>query len=223
MRVLFLLPFVCPAVWGQEPPAAPAPSPAVTSQEATKVNPLYGAVVSPYNYRPMTGKERWLLYWNTSYNNPGAAARTMLAAAMDQKADTPPVWGQGMAGYGRRMGNHFGRFTLQDSYEEAAAAALGHEVRYMLCKCTGFWPRTKHALAMNIVTLDKNGKWVPHYSRIGGTFASEYTANLWMPRGYQTNGEALRGIALQFTFSTLFNLVKEFSPELNRVRKRKGP
>jgi hypothetical protein len=202
-------------------------SPALVAQQQPrpddqKVNMVWGSITrSGPEYRPLTGKERASLYVRASYKNPAGYFRAMLPAIGEQRNDEPHEWGQGTAGYARRFGNHFGRFVIQDSYEAITSAAIGQEVRYVLCPCKGVWKRSGYALGQFFFTLNQQGRYVPAYSRIGTTFAAEFTANTWMPPRLATTGEAMRGVGLQIGFGSVFNLVKEFSPEIRRILKRK--
>jgi hypothetical protein len=200
-----------------KPPASPA-----RALKATNYNPLYGSVVPPGQpYQPLTGKQRWQLFLIGSLGNPGIPFRSLVPAAFDLKNRDPEGWGQGMKGYAQRAGNRFGRFTIQDGLEGLSSHLVGYETRYIFSTSKNPWRRAGHALAMNFVTYNRHGKWVPHYPRVGMTFASEYLANLWMPKGAQTNAEATRGIMMQLGAASLFNLVKEFSPEMKRAFKRR--
>lgn len=169
------------------------------------------------NYQPLTGKERWNHYWRAAYWNPGVFFRAAGPAAGAQMNNDPPEWGQGMEGYSKRFANRFGRFALQQSYESAGAALLQHEVRYIPSSRTGFLPRAAHALTANIITYDRNGRRVPHVTRVGSMFAAEFTGNLWMPAGYRDTSTAMRGVGMELGVRSAFNLIKEFAPELKRM------
>ncbi len=79
--------------------------------------------------------------------------------------------------------------TLTDTYEAASAAALGHEVRYVRCRCSGFGARSATRWHPPFFTRDRNGGMVPAVSRIGGEFAAGYTGRLWLPEGISQTRE----------------------------------
>lgn len=169
------------------------------------------------DYQPLTGNERWNLYVRRAFWSPGVffrAAGPALGAHLD---NDPPAWGQGVEGYSKRFANRFGRFALQETYEAAGAAALGHEVRYIRSKRNGFFPRAGHALASYFVTYDRNGNRTPHVARVGAVFAAEFTGRLWMPAGYRDISTSMRGVGLQMGVGSAFNLIREFAPELKRT------
>jgi hypothetical protein len=173
------------------------------------------------SYQALTGKERWNLYLRKAFWSPGVLFRAAGPALGAHLKNEPPAWGQGAEGYSKRFANRFGRFTLQETYEAAGAAALGHEVRYVRSKRSGFFPRAGHALAANFVTYDRNGRRTPHIARVGSAFAAEFTASLWMPAGYRDASTAMRGVGVELGVSSAFNLLREFAPELKRMFGRK--
>ncbi|MFN0171799.1 MAG: hypothetical protein ACKV22_35755 [Bryobacteraceae bacterium] len=176
-----------------------------------------GTVRPPETYRPLTGRERWNIYFREAFWSPGAFFRAAGPALGSHLDNDPPEWGQGSGGFSRRAANRFGRFALQETYEAAGAALLQHEVRYLRSNKPGFLPRAAHALKANFVTYDKSGRQTPHVARIGSTVAAEFTGNLWMPPGHRGASEAMRGVGMRLGIGSAFNLLREFSPELRRL------
>jgi hypothetical protein len=173
--------------------------------------------VEPVSYQPLTGRERWNLYLRDTFWSTGAFFRAAGPALGAQLNNEPPAWGQGAEGYSRRVANRFGRFALQKTYEAAGAAALGHEVRYVRSRRSGFLPRATHALTANFITYDRNGRRTPHVARVGSVFAAEFKGSLWMPGGYRDAATAMRGVGRELGVSSAFNLIREFAPELKRM------
>jgi len=211
---LLLFSFGASIALAQQQPTLPA-TPAMDSSAAEpQVSRMLfsSAMVNKAEWRPLTGEERWRIYWRRTYFTPGVIFRTFGPATGSHLSDEPPQWGQGAEGYFRRAGNRFARFTMRDTMEAAGAAAIGHDVRYIKCDCTGFFPRFGHALAMGFVTLDRNGKYAPAYARYGAAFGAEFIGNTWMPSGYRDKSEAFRGVGIQIAYGSLFNVVREFMP-----------
>jgi hypothetical protein len=168
-------------------------------------------------YVPLTNAERWKLYVEQTFLTPGAYFRTFAVAADQDINGRPREWGQGLIGYSQRAGSNFARFGLFDTYETAAAEALGHEVRYVRCHCSGFLPRFGYALGAVFVTRNRDGQMVPHYARIGAAFASEATALLWYPPSYRNDDVVFRGVLLKLAGRGIMNNLHEFAPEMRRV------
>lgn len=200
---------------GQEPAEPPARN---EETALTQPAPLaknwgrYFRTVEREGYRPPTAAERWDIYWRTTYASPGTFFRAAGPALGDHLNDRPEVWPQGMDGYSRRFANRFARFALQDSLSHASSAALGYEVRYVRCGCSGLMRRLGHAMLWNFLTLDRNGRTVLNTPRIGSAFAAEFIGNAWMPAGYRTRQEAFRGVGIQLGVGAMFNVIREFAP-----------
>ncbi len=170
-------------------------------------------------YTPMTAEERLQVFLRRAVTSPGTPARAAFLAVFDQHANDPEGWGQGWDAYGRRFGNRMARSAVRNGIESASAAALGFDQRYVLCNCDGVLRRTGHALAMNFVTYNRHGHWVPNVPRVGSTIAAEYIGLTWLPPGTRTTGEATRGLALNLLTGSLTNIWREFSPPMMRQLK----
>lgn len=107
--------------------------------------------------------------------------------------------------------------------ESGAAAALGYEQRYIQCNCDGTLRRTAHAMAMNFITYDRRGRWVPNIPRVGSTIAAEYISRGWLPDERRTAAQNVQELSLQLATGSLVNVWREFSPPLIRRIKSKLP
>jgi hypothetical protein len=104
---------------------------------AVRVGRLWGTVLRKEEVKPLDGKQRWRLYWRQAYLSPANYFRSAASAGLDQLGDSPEEWGQGSSGYMHRFANRYARSVVRTSLEAAGAAALGHDVRYIKCPCTG--------------------------------------------------------------------------------------
>ncbi len=142
-------------------------------------------------------EERWRVFWRGVVLSPGAFIRASTSAAAQQYSNNPFDYGQGASGYSKRFANNFATFTLQDVASNGLAAWAGYEVRYIQCKCRGFFPRLGHAMLFNIVTYDRNGKKVFNWPNVVGNYAagllsSQYTPNSkWSAQGIQAGHNAI--------------------------------
>jgi hypothetical protein len=75
---------------------------------------------------------------------PIVAAATV--AGVNQAYSTPPEWGQGAAGFGRRFGSNFGIAAVSTTTRYALSEAFKEDGSYYRCVCTGFVPRLGHAV-----------------------------------------------------------------------------
>jgi hypothetical protein len=171
-------------------------------------------------WQPLTANERWSTYFKEVLWSPGAFFGAAGPALGAQMKNEPAEWGQGMEGYSRRFANRFGRSAIKETYEAAGAAMLRHEVRYIPSRRSGFLPRAGYALTANFVTLDRNGRRVPHAARVGALVGAEFTGSLWMPAGHRDASTAMRNVGMELGIGSAFNLIREFGPDLKRLLTR---
>ena len=77
---------------------------------------------------------------------PYPFAGAALSAGMNQAQGTVPEWGQGAAGYGRRLGSNFGIAAVTTTTRYGLAKAFHEDALYYRCECKGLFPRLNHAV-----------------------------------------------------------------------------
>jgi hypothetical protein len=142
--------------------------------------------------------------------------RAMVWTLRDQAAERPEGWD-----FGRRLGSRLARSGINTSLEHSLSALAGYETRYVRCACKGAWKRVGHALAYEFVTLDRGGKRVFNWPHFAGVYASEFAAASWTP-GVKWSAGGVQSAHEQIVGSALFNLVREFLPDLKKKRKRQA-
>ncbi|HZQ69022.1 MAG TPA: hypothetical protein VFA68_10940 [Terriglobales bacterium] len=177
---------------------------------------LIGPYIPPSGpFTPLTGRERTRVYFVQTYLNVGTYMARAFAAGIDQAQGDPHEWGGGAAGYGRRFASRYGQFVIENTFVAAGNAALGYEPRYDLCRCTGFWPRSKHAVLRNFVTYNNTERELrPQIPLYLGAFGAGAISSTWMP-GHPS---ALRNgawVALQEAgYGSGINWVSEFAIDI---------
>jgi hypothetical protein len=91
----------------------------------------------------LSGNQRLKLYLRQTYTTWGIYIKSTLFPLRDQRHDTYPEWGDGFAGFGKRLGTRQAQFIIQNSVTSLGDGLLGWEPRYDRCRCDGFWPRTR--------------------------------------------------------------------------------
>jgi hypothetical protein len=189
---------------------------------AMPVNWLYGAYVpKDVPLVALSPEQRGQLWMRQTFLTPGIYFKTGLFALSDQIADTPPEWHGGVKGFGQRFGSRYAQFAIQTSLSSAANWALGYEPRYDRCKCTGAWPRARHALARNFVTYDATER--RHRPQIGsyaGAWGAGLAASTWKPNSDLWK-EGYSSMITQAAFGSFANLVGEFAEDLKSALRRK--
>lgn len=170
----------------------------------------------PTQVREWTGRERWDYYLEENFLSPGAFFRAAGPALGQQMGDSPPEWGQGMSGYGKRLTDRFAVRTIQGTIESGAAAAMDIDPRYRPCNCRGFFPRLGYALLSNAVTYKTDGARTISTPNLVAAYGSSFAALSWYPSRYSYK-DAIREGTQSLAFGGSFNIFREFWPEIRRV------
>ena len=202
-------------------PQAPRTGEVQRPEDRLKVNPVTGQTTAEAtNYTPLTADERWKLYFKQSYWSVGAYFGPLFAAlALDQSTNSPPQWGGGFRGYGRRVASRVvSGDVVQNSMQFPMAALLKEDVRYIASNQHGFGHRLGHAVLYSFLTYNTQGHPTVNVANIGGYYGAGAVSALWIP------GERQRVAAYAFSngseslaLSVPVNMLQEFWPEINRM------
>lgn len=153
---------------------------------------------------------------------PGALARAAAGAGITQATNTPHEWGQGAAGFGKRLGSAFGKHLVHKSIEYPVARLLHEELGYRRSTQHGFRRRLRYALLATIIThKTTTGKKTVAVDEIAGAFGSGLISRLWQPASVRalSYGFLSGGITLGVDAGT--NVLREFWPEIRHPRSHK--
>lgn len=187
-----------------------------TQKSQINVNWLYGSYVpKEVPLTPLNGKMRWKLYLRATYTTPGIYVKTLLFATRDQVHETYPEWGDGFDGYMKRLGSRQAEFIIQNSTIAMGDGLLGWEPRYDRCRCTGVWPRSRHAMIRNFVTYNSTEKSLrPQLMPYLGAFVGRITTTTWTPGNNQWQIKGYQAVITQVPVGMGINWLSEFAPEL---------
>lgn len=194
-----------------------------TSDKQINVNWLYGSYVpKEVPLLSLDSHARFRLYIRQTFTTPGIYLKTGLFAVHDQIDGHNPEWGSTFVGFSKRVANRQAQFIIQNSVTSLGNGFLRWEPRYDRCKCSGFWPRTRHAVIRNLVTYDRSEKSLrPQLMPYLGAFTASAIATTWEPghpswqiRGYQA-------AITQVFVGAGINWIGEFGAEISRVVRRK--
>jgi len=166
---------------------------------------------------PLTLAERRELYLQQTLVTPGAYLKRMFAAGIDQARDAPPQWDANLRGYGARFASREGQFISSNSLAALGNAALGYEPRYDQCQCSGFWPRTRHAIMRNFVTYNHSEQELrPQFGLYGGAFAGGLISSSWKPHPRSAWADGGYAVLGQAGYGALLNFFIEFAGDINK-------
>lgn len=173
--------------------------------------------VSMADYRPLTNRERWVYYVRATYWSPAAFFGAAGPAIGAQIGSSPPEWGGGAKGYGRRLASEFANNIVTNSIQSGLAALIKHEPRYVRSTYKGVLKRTGHALAFVFVTYNDNGKIRPAVANLVADYGGALTQIAWYPSRYTVLGDGVRFGNLALGFNFIANLINEFTPDIKRI------
>jgi hypothetical protein len=196
----------------------------VNGPNPTPVNWLYGAYVPrDAPLRSLTGPERKRLYFRQTFLTWGIYFKTAFFSLGDQATVSPPQWGDGISGYGKRVASRYGQFAIQNTFSSAGNAILGYEPRYDRCRCDGAWPRIRHALSRNFVTYNRSEQERrPQIALYAAAMGAGMVASTWKPQPADPWVSGYQSMISQAAFGCITNVIGEFAPEITRLIKRKG-
>jgi hypothetical protein len=167
---------------------------------------------------PLTMKQRRAIYLEQTLTTPGAYMKRMFAAGIDQARGAPSQWDDGWGGYAERFASREGQFITANTLAYMGNVALKYEPRYDQCRCSGFWPRTRHAIMRNFLTYNKSERQLrPQWALYGGSFGGGLLSTAWKPKPRNVFAEGSRAMAGQAGYGALLNFFIEFSPVINRA------
>lgn len=167
---------------------------------------------------------------------PYPVAGAAFAAGINQWTNSPPEWGQGAEGYGKRFGSDFGIAAVGTTTRYGLAEAFREDTMYYRCECGGPVLRLRHAV---ISTLSgrrgEDGHRVFSISALAAPYAGSMIAvHFWYPDRFDLKDAFRMGnygmlsymggnIALEFFYSGPHALISRMHLNNTHGSLDKGP
>jgi hypothetical protein len=164
---------------------------------------------------PMTGDEKFRFYLKGTFGVTNIF-RSVASAGINQAQDHPTEWGQGMRGYGHRLGAKFAQHSIKRTIQFGVGAALEEDPRTYSSGRIGLWPRTVYAVTTTFVTPMDDGRSRPAIGRLTGAFAAGMISRSWYPERERDVSHGLRAGAISIAQDAGFRLLREFWPDIRR-------
>src|SRR5215475_15839958 len=173
-------------------------------------------------FQPLTQQQRTQIYLKTMIN-PFGYIKAGLSAGIDQWNDSPKEWGQGASAYGKRYANILGQYSIQRTVTFGLSSVLHEDNRYFNSGKTGFWPRTRYAVASGILARSDDGSRHISVSQLGGVAAGAFLSRTWQPASQSSLGDGAVSFGITMASDLGFGVVKEFLPDIGRAIQNKHP
>jgi hypothetical protein len=212
LLMLALLMFVCVAApaWAQEDSPQDPPDKRVLG-----VLPNYRTANETAIYTPITAKQKLIIGAKDSFDYPLVMFAGVLAG-LGQLSNQNPSFGQGLAGYGRRLGTSYADQAIGNMMTEAMYSSLLHEdPRYFRRGRGSIGSRTWYALTRVMVTRTDSGGRRFNFSEWMGNATAVAISNYYYP-DYRTVGANAAKLGQQVGTDALSQVLKEFWPDIKR-------
>jgi hypothetical protein len=193
---------------GQTETAPPPPDKRVFG-----VLPNYRTANESAVYTPITAKQKFTIAAKDSFDYPlvGLAA---FIAGYGQLDNSHPQFGQGWAGYGRRVGTTYADQAIGNMMTEGIFPSLLHEdPRYFRRGYGSVWSRTVYAASRVLVTKTDAGGTRFNFSEVVGNGVGTAISNAYYPDDH-TVGDNVEKLGEQIGIDAVSQVLKEFWPDI---------
>ena len=137
-------------------------------------------------------------------------------AGLAAMTDEHPAFGQGVAGYSKRLGAAAGDQIMFTLLTESIMPTLLHEdSRYFRRGHGGFWSRTGYAASQVLVARNDRGHWTFNAAEVSGNAIGAGIGNAYYP-GERHWGDNLQRFSTQLATDAFSQVLKEFWPDIKR-------
>jgi hypothetical protein len=168
----------------------------------------------------MSSQEKFRLFVRNS-TDPSTIAYAAFTAGIKQADNKLSGYGQGAAGYGKRLGAGLANETSAGFFRSFLFASLAHQdPRYFRQGSGPFENRLAHAMIRPVVTRKDSGGRTFNWSGLLGSIAASSLSNAYYPATDRGVGPTFRRVSTGIPISVIDNLIHEFGPDLEkRLRK----
>jgi hypothetical protein len=229
IRSLLILLLACGFAFAQNPDSQPTPPPAPgvappplqpgqtepppPDKRIFGVLPNYRTANSTAVYMPITVQQKFTIAAKDSFDYPllGLAA---VIAAWGQADNSHPQFGQGWAGYGRRVGTAYADQAIGNMMTEGIFPSMLHEdPRYFRRGYGSVWSRTWYAATRVFVTKTDAGGTRFNFSELLGNATGTAISNAYYSDTRDV-GDNVEKLGSQIGIDAVSQVLKEFWPDV---------
>jgi hypothetical protein len=195
--------------------AAAQPIKTATPDRVMGVLPNYrsGELSDPFT--PLSTQRKFYIGYKDSTDYPIFFVAGALAA-LGQVTDQHPQFGQGMKGYGKRLGGSVADQLIGNFLTESIMPSLLREdPRYFRRGHGSVLARTGYAASRVFVTRNDRGHWTFNAAEVGGNAIGAGIANAYYP-GERRLGDNIQRFYSQMATDAFSQILKEFWPDVKR-------
>lgn len=165
---------------------------------------------------PLDTKQKLELFAGKSIA-PSRFLSSAAGAGIRQASDSLPEYGQGMSGYGKRLGSSMATGASTEFFGTFLFASLMHrDPRYFVSLHGGLWQRIGYGVSRLVITRTDAGTEGANLPGLLGPLFAESLANSYLPVKEQTAGRTFSRYGIRLGFTAGSNIVKEYWPTIFR-------
>ena len=179
--------------------------------------PNYRAVSADTQLPPLSVQSKFWLATQDSFDYSSFLTAGLIAG-VGQARKSYPEFGQGATGYGRYYWHAVADQALGNYLTEAIVPTLARQdPRYYTLGRGSLFKRTGYAVSRLLITRTDSGRQTINISEIVGNGAAAGISNLYYPSREGTWTKTGQKWLSQIALDGVFNIVKEFWPDVNHV------
>jgi hypothetical protein len=179
--------------------------------------PNYRAVSADTQLPPLSLKSKFWLATQDSFDYSSFISAGIIAGA-SQANNSTREFGQGAKGYGRYYWHAVADQAVGNYLTEAIVPTVRREdPRYYTLGHGGFFKRTGYAVSRLLITRTDSGGRTFNFSEIVGNGAGAGISDLYYPSRERTWTKTGQKWVTQIALDGVFNVVKEFWPDINHL------
>ena len=165
---------------------------------------------------PLSTGGKFELFVNESIS-PETVLVSSISAGFEQWRDTPPGYGLGAEGYGKRFGSYMADNASSSFFGTFLGASLLHQdPRFFPQTHPTFWGSIKYSARRLFVTRSDSGNDVFNASGLIGPLAGETLANTYLPKTEQTGAKTGERYGIDLAWKFAGNMFKNYWPTIFR-------
>ena len=202
-------------MWAQQDGVDLTPAANAPPSRVLGVLPNYRSGEESDPFTPLSVRRKFYIGYKDSTDYPIFFVAGALAG-LAQLTDQHPQFGQGMKGYGKRLGgsvadNLIGNFLT----ESVMPSLLREDPRYFRRGRGGILSRTGYAASRVFVARNDRGKWTFNFAEVSGNAIGRSLGNAYY-RGERRLGDNVERFYSQMATDAFSQILKEFWPDIKR-------
>jgi len=207
---------------GQQVTSTPGPRHQEEHPRLFWIIPTYSVSNSKLPYM-LSPHDKFRLFVKNAID-PYTLGYTVFSAGVAQASNDLSGYGQGAAGYGKRLGAGLADEASAGFFTTFLfSSILRQDPRYFRQGSGTFKHRLAHAVTRPVVTRQDSGGRTFNWSGLLGSIAASSLSNTYYPAGDRGAGPTFKRVGWGIPFSAIDHVIDEFGPDLEKrfLRKKK--